>query len=172
MGRYPRHRYRVLRSHEKGHGRGLPFRPGSAAYRSRARANADAELQSGDRNGGSQDGFFEVYEWFAAEYGWTARFIESNVTDEQFALYAEAAAKRRKAQSFAELDRIVTGTSWGVGLAFDSKGRTARKWQSIRGKANRQAGHSESLSGAALERAVMALAAVDSSLVKIQSGAS
>lgn len=68
---------------------------------------------------------------------------------------------------FAELDRIVEGTKWGVAIAFDSKGRNARKWQSIRRKQLQHRG-SRGLTGAALETAVMALAAADSSLVKIE----
>ncbi len=168
MGRYPRHRYRVLRSHEKGHGSGLPFRPGSAAYRARTGADADAESQQGSGGGDDSYGLVEVYEWFAAEYGWSPGFIEANLTDEQFALYAEKQAERRQAQAFAELDRIVSGTSWGVSIAFDSKGRAGRKWQGIRSKGLRKSGQSQGLSGAALEQAVMAIAGADPSLVKIQ----
>ena len=62
----------------------------------------------------------------------------------------------------------MTGTSWGVGIAFDSKKRAARKWQSIRSKAERRTVKVKGLSGAALEAAVMAIAAADSSLVKIE----
>jgi hypothetical protein len=61
----------------------------------------------------------------------------------------------------------VSGTSWGVGIAFDSKGRNARKWQSVRRKIQ-PAQSSRGLTGAALEAAVMAMAASDSSLVKIE----
>jgi len=62
----------------------------------------------------------------------------------------------------------VSGTSWGVSIAFDAKKRTAHKWQSIRSKALRQTGSEKGLSGAALESAVMAIAAADSSLVSFQ----
>lgn len=82
--------------------------------------------------------------------------------------YAEAAAKRKTEQAFADIDRLVYGTNWGVAIAFDAKGRTGRKWQSIRNKHRRASGKERGLSGAALETAVMALAAADSSLVKIE----
>lgn len=110
----------------------------------------------------------EVYEWFAAEYGWTAAYLEANVTDEQFALYAEKAEKRRKAQAFAELDRIVSGASWGFGIALDPKKRVVRRWESIRRKALRSTSREKGLTGAALENAVMAIAMADPSLVKIE----
>lgn len=73
--------------------------------------------------------------------------------------------------AFAQFDRLVSGTSWGVGIAFDHKGRAGRKWQSIRNRQMHGTGASQALSGAALEQAVMAIAATDSSLVKIQTGA-
>ena len=160
----------MLRSHEKGHGRGLPFRPGSAAHRARVGADADELPEQGGGGGGDRYGLVESYEWFSAEYGWSPDYIEAHLTDEQFALYAEKLAKRRQRQAFAELDRIVSGTSWGVSIAFDQKGRNARKWQGIRNR-SMPSQQSRGLSGAALEQAVMALAATDPSLVKVQAGA-
>ena len=162
----------MLRRLEKGDGRDQPFSPGGAAYRPGADAGTDRRLsERGDEgNGGGGYQLVEVYEFFAAEYGWTARFIEANLTDEQFALYAEKAARRKGRQAFAELDRIVTGTSWGMAIAHDSKGRNARKWDRIRAKGLGDK-RPQGLSGAALEQAVMAIASADPSLVKIQSGA-
>lgn len=61
----------------------------------------------------------------------------------------------------------MAGTSWGLAIAYDTKGRNARKWDHIRNKAL-PGSRSKGLSGAALETAVMALAATDSSLVKIE----
>jgi hypothetical protein len=82
--------------------------------------------------------------------------------------YFEAAAKRKSQQAFADLDRIVEGTKWGVAQVFDQKGRNARKWQSFRNKQRRAIGQERGLSGRALEAAVMAIAAADPSLVKIE----
>lgn len=81
--------------------------------------------------------------------------------------FIDKAAERRARLAFAELDRIVSGTSWGVAIASDHKGRNARKWQSIRNKGLRTS-RAKGLTGAALHAAVMALAAADSSLVKIE----
>ena len=58
-----------------------------------------------------------------------------------------------------------------MAIAHDSKGRNARKWDRIRAKSTGDK-RPQGLSGAALEQAVMAIAAADPSLVKIQSGAS
>jgi hypothetical protein len=55
-----------------------------------------------------------------------------------------------------------------VSIAFDHKGRSARKWQGIRNKVMRDTGQSKGLSGAALEAAVMGIALADPSLVKIE----
>ena len=126
----------------------------------------------GDGSGGDRYELVEIYEAFSAEYGFAPRDIEARFTDEQFAVYAEKFAKRRKAQAFAELDRIVIGNNWAHAIAndFDRKGhyqgRTARKWESVRTRATGE--KPKSLSGAALEQTVMALAATDPSLVKIQ----
>lgn len=162
----------MLRRLEKGHGSDQPFSPGGAAYLPRSDSGAAGGVQNGGEQGNSRSGdrygLVEVYEWFAAEYGWSPRFIDDNLTDEQFALYTEKAAKRRQAQAFLELDRIVSGTSWGVGIAFDQKGRAARKWDRIRNKQLGAAGRSPGMTGAALEQAVMAIASADPSLVKIQ----
>lgn len=162
----------MLRELEKGDGCDLPFSPGGVAYRPGSDPDSDRSVQDGGEQGddgsGDRYGLLGVYEFCAAEYGWTAHFIEHNVTDEQFYLYVEKAAKRRKAQAFAELDRLVSGTSWGVAIAFDQKGRSARKWQQIRNRQQRESGHAKGLSGEALHQAVMAIAATDSSLVKIE----
>ena len=158
---------------EKGHGRDRHFSPGGAAYRSRSDPRTAGQLPAGGTAGdsGRLDRYelVETYEFCAAEYGWGPEYIEWHVTDEQLALYAEKAAKRNKAQAFAELDRLVAGMSWGVGIAFDKKGRNAAKWRSIRNRIGRESGQSRGgLTGAALEHAVMALAAADPSLVKIE----
>lgn len=82
--------------------------------------------------------------------------------------YFQAGAKRKQAQAFADLERTVSGTNWGVVLAFDRKGRAANKWRSFRSKHAQKVKRERGLTGAALEAAVMALAAADSSLVKIE----
>ena len=162
---------------EKGHGRDQPFSRGGAEYRAGPHAGADRGVpkrgEQGDGGGGDRYELIEVYESFAAEYGLgSPADIEARFTDEQFALYAQKAAKRKRQAAFAELDRIVTGTSWGVSIAFDRKKRTAHKWESVRRKAMRDTGPtSKGLTGAALEAAVMAIASADPSLVKIQEGA-
>jgi hypothetical protein len=60
------------------------------------------------------------------------------------------------------------GTSWGTSIAFDSKKRTGRKWESIRNKAMRETTSAKGLSGKALDNAVLALAAADPSLVAFE----
>lgn len=62
----------------------------------------------------------------------------------------------------------MSGTSWGVSIAFDSKRKASRRWETIRNKHIRASGGSKGLTGSALEAAVMAIAAADSSLVKIE----
>lgn len=162
----------MLREPEKGHGSGLPFRPGSAAYRAGDTSTPDGGGAAGSGASSSRYGLVAAFEFCAAEYGWSPDYIDTHVTDEQFALYVEKAAERKRQASFAELDRIVNGTSWGVAIAFDRKGRNARKWQSLRRKVMRDAGtHEKGLTGAALETAVMALASADPSLVKIEARA-
>lgn len=63
--------------------------------------------------------------------------------------------ERMGREDFAALDRLVTGTSWGVSIAFDGKKRNARKWASIRNRSTRS--YQRGLTGDALERAVMAI---------------
>ena len=157
----------MLRSHEKGHGSGLPFRPGSAAYRPGTGADADAEREQGSGSGDDRYGLLEIYEYFSAEYGWTPAFIEANLTNEQFALYAEKAGKRRSTQAFVELDRIVTGTNIAVAVWFDHTGKNLRRWQQLRRKLM-PSSESKGLSGAALEQAVAGIAVADPSLVRVQ----
>jgi len=54
-------------------------------------------------------------------------------------------------------------------MVFDTKGRVRRQWQSFRRK--HESRPTKGLTGAALEAAVMGLAAADSSLVKIEARA-
>jgi hypothetical protein len=158
----------VLGRLEKGHGRDRPFSPGGVAYRPRHSAGAGRSVQAGSDG----YGLVALYEAFAAEYGWTADYIDAHLTDEQFALYAEKASQRKTQEALAELDRIVAGTSWGVSIAFDTKGKSARKWKSIQRKAL-PGSQPKGLSGKELDDAVLALAAADPSLVKfVQAGAS
>lgn len=58
-----------------------------------------------------------------------------------------------------------------MAIAFDRKGRSARKWNTIRNKFMQTSGQSKGLTGAALEAAIMALAVDDPSLVKIETRA-
>lgn len=60
----------------------------------------------------------------------------------------------------------MVGVNWGMALAHDHKGKARRKWESLRRRASGT--REKGLSGAALEKAVMAIAAADSSLVKIE----
>lgn len=83
--------------------------------------------------------------------------------------FIDAGVKRQSERFAAELDRQVAAVSWGVSIAFDSKGKSARKWQSLRARSGR--GDSGALSGAALETAVMGIAAVQPSLVKVTTAA-
>lgn len=159
---------------EKGDGRDRPFSPGGAAYRPRPSADPAGGVPNGGEpgDGGSDDdyGVTELYEWFSAEYGWSPRFIDTTLTDEQFALYAQKGAERRKREAWAEQERIVYGVNWGMALSHDEKGRNARKWDRLRAKATGDK-RPQGLSGAALEQAVFAIASIDPSLVKIQTGA-
>lgn len=168
MDRLARHRPRVLREPEKGHGSDLPFRPGGAAYRPGPAAPPGGQPEQGSSDGDGGYQLVAVYEFCAAEYGWSSSYIDTHLTDEQFALYVEKAAKRKQQASFAELERIVSGTNWGVAIAFDPKGKTGRRWQSLRNKHHRSTGTSKGLTGKALDNAVLALAAADPSLVKFE----
>lgn len=158
---------------EKGHGRDLPFSPGGAAYLPESGARTARRLPQGSQPGDNDrdDRYYllEVYEFFTAEYGsGSPAEIEARFTDEQFALYIQKAAKRKASEAFAALDRVVIGTSWGMAIAHDTKKRAARRWESIRRKTLRGTQRKRGLTGAALEAAVMGLAASDSSLVKIE----
>lgn len=53
---------------------------------------------------------------------------------------------------------MVTGTSWGVAIAFDAKKRNARKWAEIRNRQTR--GQQRGLTGDDLERAVKGIGAM------------
>lgn len=157
---------------EKGHGSDRPFSPGGAAYRPRSDPRPAGVVQDGREPGdGGSDGDYgvtQLYEWFCAEYGVTSPAdLEARYTDEQFALYAQKGAERRRREAWAEQERIVYGVNWGMALAHDQKGRNARKWDSIRRKATRDP-RSQGLTGAALEAAVMAIAGADPSLVRIE----
>lgn len=164
----------MLRSLQKGHGRGFPFSRGGAAYRAPTDPGSDRRRapRGGAWSGARDDeyGYTEGFERFAADYGWSPDYIVTHLTDEQFYLYLEKGSRRRYQEAWAEQERIVYGVNWGTALAHDQKGRARRKWQSL---ARSMSGRKESagLSGAALEQAVMSLAMVDPSLVKIQAGA-
>lgn len=79
------------------------------------------------------------------------------------------ASKRREAEAFAALDSVVVGTSWGMAIASEPRGthRNARKWERIRRK-HTKTEHSHALSGAALDRAVMALAVSNPDIVAVR----
>lgn len=142
-----------------------PLSPGTGAEAATGRGG-----EGGGGQGGGDDELGAAYEFFASEYGWSADYLEGHVTDEQFGFYLDAAATRKEQAAFIELDRIVVGTQWGVAIALDSsKGRkNFHRWDSVRRKAVRGAQREKGLTGAALEAAIMAMKAADSSLVKIE----
>lgn len=107
-----------------------------------------------------------LYEFFAAEYGWAPAYVDSTLTDEQVAVYIDRAGERKAQAALAELDRIVAGTSWGVGIAFEPK--NARKWQAIRRRGLRGAAREKGLTGQQLDNAIAAIALADPSLVKYE----
>ena len=81
----------------------------------------------------------------------------------------DKAAARRKVDAWAAQERVVYGTNCVFALFPDKHGRAASKWEHLRRKAG--ANTTPALTGAALEQAVMGIAMVDPSLVKIQAGA-
>lgn len=83
----------------------------------------------------------------AAEYGWSARHIERELTDEMLVLYLDTAAARISSREDARVVRMIETVRAGTIFAHDAKAHASwlrkRKAPSARG-----------LSGAALERAV------------------
>jgi hypothetical protein len=79
--------------------------------------------------------------------------------------------KRERAESFDAIDREVVGTSWGVGIAFDSRKRNAQKWARItRAEHRKRTGQSGAMDAVSLERQVTALATAHPEYVVIGLG--
>ena len=53
-------------------------------------------------------------------------------------------------------------------MAWDRKKRVSRRWEAIRSKQQRKAGHEKGLTGAQLDAAVMAIAMAEPSIVKFE----
>ena len=89
----------------------------------------------------------------AAEYHWSPRYVEGQLTDELFILYLDAAVDRLGDRAKARFETLVEAVR--AGTIFGHDDRQYRKWTGFRRAA---ATESHGLRGAALEQAVMALA--------------
>lgn len=95
------------------------------------------------------DALAGAYEFAAATYGWTARRVRTELTDELLLLYLEEASERITDAHESEVEAIRAGTI----LAYDAK--AYRRWRSA---VDRRHDRRTGLTGAALEAAVMSLA--------------
>lgn len=82
---------------------------------------------SSRRDGGDSD-IITVYEFCAAEYGWTPDHIESRITDSQILAYLDKAIDRRDKQAVAEVDRMTLAVNSGTVITYDRD--ALRRWQS------------------------------------------
>ena len=108
----------------------------------------------GDDERPEPDAGARAAEFAASAYGWQPGYLEHEVTDEQLVLYFDAASDRLERDAHTDFERIVEAVRIGTIFAYDN--RQHSRWRS-RNKAN-TARRSHSLSGAALEAAVMQVA--------------
>lgn len=123
----------MLRRHEEGDERLLPFRRRPSANRPGVHADpAGSTDQRSGAGGGSRSGddgdLIAVYEFFAATYGWFPDDIERRLTDSQIAEYLDRAATRREKEAQADLDLFTLAVNNGTLITYDRD--ALRKWQS------------------------------------------
>jgi hypothetical protein len=102
-----------------------------------------------------------VYEFFAREYGWGRDYVDTVLTDAQIVAYLDAAEERIETQHRSEFEGWVEAVR--IGYIFARDGKQHARWRS----STRTRGRQRGLTGAALEQAVMRIAAMFPSNVQI-----
>jgi hypothetical protein len=125
-----RHRPRVLRIHEESAGSCFPSRRRPAAASTgtstgTAPGNQQGSGSSDDSGGGD---IIAVYEFCAAEYGWTPEHIETQVTESQLVAYIDRSVERRNKLGELQVDRMVVAVNQGTATYYDRD--ALRRWQS------------------------------------------
>lgn len=95
-----------------------------------------------------------VYDFIAREFGWGRDYVDGVLSDEQLVAYLDAASERLEERHRAEFDGWVEAVRVGTIFAHDNK--QYGKWRSRPHPGRQQRG----LTGAALEQAVMRIAAM------------
>lgn len=122
-------------------GRGQPFRPTRPG-----RDDAGPDERTPDER------LHAVYEFCAAEYGWTARKVEQDITDEQLYEYFISADARIERKNRNEYEAAIEANRIGYIIARDAD--AFRRYQRM----TTQHGKGQGLTGADLERAIDKLA--------------
>lgn len=87
----------------------------------------DQRRPSAWRGSGNRDlGLIGVYEKAATAYGWTADFIETQLTDELFYRYIEKLADREIEQARVEEDRLTVAVATAMAIRSDEG--AMRRW--------------------------------------------
>jgi hypothetical protein len=97
----------------------------------------------------------DAFEFCASEYGWTARTVETQLTDEQLELYARASSRRQRDVVEVRHHAAVEAVRLGTVFAYDAD--AARRWHRDVGSA-RGRSRGRGLTGQALENAILGMA--------------
>jgi hypothetical protein len=100
----------------------------------------------------------------AAEYGWTHRQIDRALTDELLVLYVDSSVDRITGRVRAQFDSWVEAVR--VGMIFAHDRRQYQRW--LRQRPRTPGERSPGLTGAALERAILAIGAMHPDIVTVQ----
>ena len=92
-----------------------------------------------------------AYEFIAAEYGWTPRYIETELTDELLLDYLDAAQERIEDRFETQVEAVRVGT------VIAGNAKAMQRWST---RTRRHGKQQRGLTGAALESAVMNVAAI------------
>ncbi len=107
----------------------------------------------GDAGGSSGERLVAVYEFAAAEYGWTPKEVEEELSDEQLIALLDAATDRRSERATADFESSVEAARVGYIFARDQK--QYAKWRRSTERRNpRKVG----LTGTELETAIRGIA--------------
>ncbi len=113
----------------------------------------DAGQPHGDHRSRAER-IFAAYGLLAAEYQWSTRYIRANLTDELLVLYLDDAIDRRSDRIKSDFESTVEAVRVGYITARDKA--AFQKWSRRRAQPTKGSG----LTGAALEQAVMQVAAI------------
>jgi hypothetical protein len=92
-----------------------------------------------------------AYEFVAAEYGWTSRYVETELTDELLLDYLDAAQERIEDRFETQVEAV------RVGMVIAGNPKAMQRWSSRTRRFGKQ---QRGLTGAALDSAVMNVAAM------------